>query len=150
MNTLNPEPEQTPTIANQLAIQALLAQSAYALDERLMDTLEECFAADASLQIVIAGADPIDFDGRDTIMGLMRDSADTQTDVRRHVTTNTFFTPTGAERDGELSATSNLTITAVENGAIRLVTSGYYKDTFVQQQGHWKIRLRRIELDMAY
>ncbi len=141
---------KNPDIANQLAIQTLLAQSAYALDERHMDALEACFAADASLQIVIADADPIDFAGRETIMELMRDSADTQTDVRRHVTTNTFFKPTGEEREGELSTISNLTITAVENGAIRLVTSGYYKDTFVQQNGSWLIRVRRIELDMAY
>lgn len=141
---------KNPDIANQLAIQTLLAESAFALDERQMDDLEACFATDAALQIVIAGADPIDFAGRDTIMGLMRDSADTQTDVRRHVTTNTFFKPTGNEREGELSTTSNLTITAVENGAIRLVTSGYYKDTFVQQNGEWKIRLRCIQLDMAY
>lgn len=139
-----------PDIETQLAIRSALARSAYALDERHMDALENGFAPDAQLQIVIAGADPIEFESRDTIMGLMRDSAETQTDVRRHVTTNTFFAPTGKERDGEVSACSNLTITAVENGAIRLVTSGYYKDTFVQHDGDWKIRLRRIELDMAY
>lgn len=139
-----------PDIATQLAIHSTIARSAYALDERQMDDLENCFTADAQLQIVIAGADPISFASRDTIMGLMRDSADTQTDVRRHVTTNTFFQNTGNERDGELSTTSNLTITAVENEVIRLVTSGYYKDTFVQQDGEWRIRVRRIELDMAY
>ena len=135
-------------VSTELAVQHLLARSAYALDERLMDDLEDCFATDARLEIIIAGGDPVVFEGRDNIMGLMRDSAATQTDVRRHVTTNTFLTP---ESDSNsLFATSNLTITAVENGAIRLVTSGYYKDTIVRQEDGLRISVRRIELDMAY
>lgn len=139
-----PQPDQD----TKQAIAEALARSAYALDERLMDELEAGFTTDAVLELVIAGADPIRFDSRDTIMGLMRDAADTQTDVRRHVTTNIFFEDTDSAT--EVRSVANLTITAVETGQIRLVTSGYYKDRFVRQAGQWLIATRRIELDMAY
>ena len=137
-----------PDLETRLAIHEALARSAYALDERQMDVLEAGFAEDARLEVVIAGADPIQFDSRETIMGLMRDSADTQTDIRRHVTTNVFFEDTNAST--EVRCTANLTITAVENGAIRLVTSGYYKDRFVLNGSSWVIAHRVIALDMAY
>jgi len=137
-----------PDLATRLAIHEALARSAYALDERQMDVLEAGFAEDARLEIIIAGAEPIQFDSRDTIMGLMRDSAETQTDIRRHVTTNVFFDDTNSS--DEVRCTANLTITAVENGAIRLVTSGYYKDRFVLVGTDWLIAHRCIALDMAY
>ncbi|MDP5053605.1 MAG: nuclear transport factor 2 family protein [Congregibacter sp.] len=137
-----------PDLNTRLAIQEALARSAYALDERHMVELEAGFAESAQLEIVIAGADPIVFESRDTIMGLMRDAAETQTDVRRHITTNLFFD--AVEPGGTVSCTSNLTITSVENGQIRLVTSGYYKDRFILENDSWLILHRRIELDMAY
>ena len=95
----------------------------------------------------MTGADLLD-EETSRIMELMRDAAETQTDVRRHVATNFFFEPTSSP--DVVQVTSNLTITAVENGLIRLVTSGYYKDTVVQEEGRWCIGKRRIELDMAY
>lgn len=41
-------------------------------------------------------------------------------------------------------------ITAVENGAIRLVTSGLYRDRVRCEAGRWVLAERRIDLDMAY
>ena len=137
-----------PTLETRLAIHEALARSAYALDERQMDALEAGFTEDARLEIVIAGGEPILFESRATIMGLMRDAAETQTDIRRHVTTNLFFDDTNSS--DAVQCTANLTITAVENGAIRLITSGYYKDSFVRDGDTWLIAHRRIILDMAY
>ena len=117
-------------------------------DEREMDVLEAGFTEGATLQIKIAGADPIVFESRDTIMGLMRDAAETQTDIRRHLITNLYFQGTNSQ--GLVECTANLTITSVENGAIRLVTSGYYRDSFEHQNGQWLIAHRCIDLDMAY
>ena len=134
--------------AARIEIHELLARSAHALDQRDLASLEACFAPDATLVIVIAGgAGPLRFEGRDKIMGLMRDSIATQTDQRRHVTTNTMVV---AESGAEVSLVSNLTLTAVEQGAIRLVTSGLYRDRVRRGASGWVLAERRIDLDMPY
>jgi len=135
-------------LEDKLAIQELLARSAYALDERQLEMLADTFSADASLAIDIAGtAGEVLFQGRDAIMGLMRDSMEAQTDQRRHVVTNLFFEALTEDRAAVIS---NITITSVEHGAIRLVTSGLYRDAVFREGDRWRIERRRIELDMAY
>jgi hypothetical protein len=132
----------------KLEVLELLARAAYALDERDLPLLESCFTPDALMVVDIAGGNgPARFDGRERIMGLMRDSMAAQQDKRRHVTTNTIFL---AEQGGEIALVSNLTLTAVEKGAIRLVTSGLYRDRVRQQAGRWMLAERRIDLDMPY
>jgi len=147
---------------SKLAIQELLSRSAYALDERQLDMLQDTFSESAALVIDIAGVDgEVRFDGRDAIMGLMTDSMDEQSDQRRHVVTNLFFESENADR---ATVISNVTITSVapDRQAIRLVTSGLYRDEVVlegstvpeggpaQEGGQWRIASRRIILDMAY
>jgi hypothetical protein len=58
-----------------------------------------------------------------------------------------FFEEVGDERARLIS---NITITSVEHGQIRLVTSGLYRDEVVLHNGDWRIARRRIELDMPY
>lgn len=135
-------------IQDRFSIHDLLMRASYALDVRDMSTLAQCFSADAVLEIRISGTEGEPrFEGREAIMGLMQNAADTQTDVRRHVTTNVLIEATGP---GAANSIANLTLTAVEHGAIRLVTSGYYRDQLVKSGGVWVIRHRRIELDLAY
>jgi hypothetical protein len=113
-----------------------------------MEMLEDTFSAGAALTIDIAGAEgDVSFEGRDAIMGLMRDSMEAQHDQRRHVVTNVFFEQLAGDR---ATVISNVTITSVEHGAIRLVTSGLYRDAVIREDGCWRIAKRRIELDMAY
>jgi hypothetical protein len=132
----------------KLEILELIARSAYALDERDPAMLEACFAPNAVMVIEIAGGSgPARFEGRDRIMGLMRDSMAAQKDKRRHVTTNTIFL---AKSGGEVSLVSNLTLTSVENGSIRLATSGLYRDRVRKPAGRWLLVERRVDLDMAY
>jgi 3-phenylpropionate/cinnamic acid dioxygenase small subunit len=133
---------------NKQEITELLARSAYSLDQRQLEVLEDTFSQGASFVIDIAGVDgEMSFEGRDAIMGLMKDSMAQQSDQRRHVVTNVFFE---SEGDDRAMAISNVTITSVEHGAIRLVTSGLYRDEVVREDGQWRIAGRRIELDMAY
>ncbi len=135
-------------IQDRFSIDDLLMRASYALDVRDMGTLERCFAKNAVLEIHIAGVDGEPrFEGRDAIMSLMRNAAETQTDVRRHVTTNVLIESTGSNT---ATSIANLTLTAVENASIRLVTSGYYRDQLLRDNGNWVITRRRIELDMAY
>jgi 3-phenylpropionate/cinnamic acid dioxygenase small subunit len=132
----------------KLEILELLARSAYALDERDLPLLESCFAPNATLVVEIAGgAGPTRFEGREAIMGLMSDSMAAQPDKRRHVTTNTIFL---AKIGGEIEVVSNLTLTSALNGAIRLVTSGLYRDRVRNEGGHWMLSVRRIELDAPF
>lgn len=133
---------------SKLEIHELLARVAYALDERDVPMLTACFAEDARMVIDIEGVpDEMEFEGRDTIMGLMTASMEEQTDQRRHVTTNIFITD---QSESSATVTSNLTLTGVENGAIRLITSGYYKDSVSRSANGWVFSERRIELDMPY
>ena len=130
------------------AVLELLARSAYALDERHIDMLRDTFSETASFEIDIAGVDGVmNFTGRDAMLGLMTDTMAEQTDQRRHVISNAFFESEGS---AEASVVTNITITSVENGAIRLVTTGLYRDRVVLEGDQWRIAARRIELDMAY
>ena len=132
----------------KLEILELLARAALALDERDLPLLESCFAPNAALSVEIAGgAGPTRFEGRSAVMRLMRDSLAAQRDKRRHVTTNTHFV---AKHGEEISLVSNLTLTSVENGAIRLVTSGLYRDRVRHDGGRWVLAERRIDLDLPY
>jgi 3-phenylpropionate/cinnamic acid dioxygenase small subunit len=133
---------------DKLEIQELLARSAYALDERKLEVLEDTFSESAALVIDITGVDgEVSFEGREAIMGLMQNSMQEQSDQRRHLVTNVFFEAAAGDR---ATAVSNITITSVEHGAIRLVTSGLYRDELVRENGRWRIAARRIELDMPY
>jgi 3-phenylpropionate/cinnamic acid dioxygenase small subunit len=134
--------------SNKLEIIELLARSAYALDQRKLELLENTFSEGASFVIDINGVDgEVAFSGRQAIMDLMTGSMEEQSDQRRHVVTNVFFETEGDQR---AMVVSNVTITSVENGAIRLVTTGLYLDEVVLEDGNWRIGARRIELDMAY
>lgn len=135
-------------LETKLDVLELLARAAYALDERDLVMLEACFAPSASMEVRVAGGgDPARFAGRDEIMRLMRDSMAAQQDKRRHVTTNTLFL---AKHGGELSLVSNLTLTSVEKGAIRLVTSGLYRDRVRKDAARWVLVERHVVLDMPY
>jgi len=135
------------TLEQKLNIHELLGRAALAYDERDMATLEAGLATNANMSMRIAGGDLIGpFEGRDAIMKLFTDSMATQTDVRRHVVSNIFFDESGAHP----VAISNLTLVATENGEIQLLTAGIYRDTMVQEGGHWCIANRHIELDKSY
>ena len=134
-------------VEQKLAIHELLGRAALAYDERDLPTLEAGFTADASLSMRIAGGDLIGpFEGREAIMKLFTDSMAEQSDVRRHVISNIFF-----EESGEHPVVvSNLTLVATEDGEIKLLTAGIYRDTLALVDGDWCISRRHIELDKPY
>ncbi len=136
------------TLEDRLAIHEFLARAAYAYDVRDVALLESGFAPDATLTMRVAGGDLIGpFEGREAIMGLMTGSMAEQTDVRKHVISNVFID----EHDGEVSATSFLTLIATEDGETRLLSVAIYRDTLVRgDAGAWLLARRHIELDNAY
>ena len=130
------------------AILELLARAAYGFDEGDVEMLRNIFTEEASFVINTAGVNGnAVYKGHQAIMALQTDALEMQTDKRRHVVTNTFFTN---ESDSKATAVSNVIITSVENGAIRLVTSGIYRDEVVREEGQWRIASRNLDLDMSY
>ncbi len=131
----------------KLEIHELLSRAAYAFDVQDMALLEGCFAADAEFRMRIADGDIIGpFEGRAAVMKLFKDSIEVQTDMRRHVISNIFFT----REDGQPEVLSNLTLIATENGEIQLLSAALYTDTVVHEDGQWKILNRFIQLDKSY
>ncbi|WP_158734747.1 nuclear transport factor 2 family protein [Alteribacillus sp. YIM 98480] len=133
---------------DKLAIHELLSRASYGLDERNIDMLSGCFAEDAVMTLRIADGDMIGpFDGHQSIMKLMKDSMETQTDKRRHVTSNLFFED---ESETNAKAISYLTLFATENGVIKLLTTGIYRDEVVKTADGWKLKKRHLDLELPY
>lgn len=130
------------------AIEALLNTAALSLDERDLETMENCFAKDVQLMIRIRSSgveEPMD--GRDALMALVRDRLAEQQDRRRHVLSNLTVTPDGP---GRARAVSYLTLIAVQDGNADLISTGCYRDLVECRHGQWVIAERDIELDLPY
>ena len=135
------------SVEQKLEIHELMSRAAYAYDERDTAMLEACFAPDAAFTMRIAGGDLVGpFEGREAIMGLMLGSMEEQTDVRRHVVSNLFFTSAGEQPE----VVSNLTLLATEKGEIQLLSAGVYRDKVAHDGEGWVIVQRHIDLDKPY
>lgn len=135
-------------VADKLLIQELLNRASYGLDIQNLEQIKACFTPDASMIVNIAGGTVFGpFEGRETIMKLMSDSIDAQTDVRKHVISNLFFEE---EADTTARTISNLTLFGTENGDVRLITTGFYHDQLIKVDGQWRIAVRQLDLDLPY
>ena len=87
------------------------------------------------------------FEGREAIMGLLNAALDAQTDTRRHIISNFLF-----EEEGDDTATciSQIVLAATENGEIRLITSGIYRDVVVKTGDSWQISDRLLNLELGF
>ena len=133
---------------DNLKISELLSRAAYALDERDVDMLSACFSEEANFTMRIAGGDMIGpFEGRESIMKLMTDSMDQQTDKRRHVVSNIFFE---SSEGNNVSVVSNLTLFATENEEIQVLSAGVYHDQVVKRDNNWELHQRHLDLDKSY
>jgi len=135
-------------MADKHAVTELLNQAGVAYDTADTDFLREMFVNDgAQFEMTIAGGDVIPFEGKANIGKLFADSLEEQTDQRRHVITNIYFTD---EADSSVTAISYLVLIAVENGALNVLSTGIYTDNCVLQVSAWKIQKRRLDLDLPY
>ena len=99
-------------MADKQAVTELLNRAGVAYDTADTDFLREMFVDDgAQFHMTIAGGDIIPFEGKETIGKLFSDSLEEQTDQRRHVITNIYFTD---ETDDSITAISYLVLIAVE------------------------------------
>lgn len=132
---------------DRAAVENLLNRYSLAYDLPDLALMESVFTKDAVFSLVIAGGDPISFEGRDAIMKLMNDSLSQQTDQRRHINSNLIIEGT----DGDVTRTTHyLTLVATENGEISLLSAGVYHNEIVEQDGELKLQNLHLELDKAY
>ncbi len=127
----------------------ILGKASWGYDEADPDLIASCFTEDArmALQIGRGAALVGPFEGRAAIRALHADSMAAQTDQRRHNLSNTWI-----EKESADAATviSNLTLLSIEGGAIRVLSSGWYRDQFVRRDDGWLIADRFLYLDLPY
>ena len=135
-------------MADKQAVTELLNRAGVAYDIADTDFLTNMFVDDdAQFHLTIAGGDVIPFEGKEAIGKLFTDSLTEQTDQRRHCITNIYFKN---ETDDAVTAISYLVLITVEDGELNVVSSGMYTDGCVNVGGEWKIRKRRLDLDLPY
>lgn len=135
-------------MADKQAVTELLNRAGVAYDTADTDFLRDMFVDDgAQFHLTIAGGDLIPFEGKENIGKLFSDSLEEQTDQRRHVITNIYFTD---ETDDSITAISYLVLITVEDGELKVISSGIYTDDCVLVDGEWKLKKRRLDLDLPY
>jgi hypothetical protein len=130
-------------------IENTLHRAAWGYDEDDVDLIAAQFTESASMTMQIGrDGDTIGpFEGREAIRKLHADSLAAQTDQRRHNFSNLII---DKETDDSASTTANLTLLSIENGAVKVLSSGWYRDEMVREGENWLIRSRHIYLDLPY
>ncbi|WP_219413518.1 nuclear transport factor 2 family protein [Pseudonocardia nigra] len=130
-------------------IENVLGRAAWGYDENDVDLIAAQFTENSTMTLQIGrDGDTIGpFEGREAIRKLHADSLQSQTDQRRHNISNLLITKETAD---EASTTSNLTLLSIENGAVKVLSSGWYRDELVREDDGWRIRTRHIYLDLPY
>ncbi|RTL68253.1 MAG: nuclear transport factor 2 family protein [Pseudonocardiaceae bacterium] len=130
-------------------IENTLGRASWGYDEDDVDLIAAQFTETASMTMQIGrDGDTIGpFEGREAIRKLHADSLVAQTDQRRHNLSNLVIT---AETADSASTTANLTLLSIENGAVQVLSSGWYRDDLVRSGNVWLIASRHIYLDLPY
>lgn len=130
-------------------IENVLNRYSIAYDENDMAEMADTFTEDAVLSMRIGDGDLIGpFEGKEAIMKLMVDSLASQTDQRRHVTTNLAV----RREDADSAAVSSyLTLISVANGTATLLSTARYDDELRREaDGAWRFSKRHVQLDLPY
>lgn len=130
-------------------IENTLHRAAWGYDENDVALVAAQFTENASMTLQIGrdGALVGPFEGREAIRKLHADSLASQTDQRRHNFSNLII---DKETDDSASTVANLTLLSIENGTVRVLSSGWYRDEMVRHGEDWLIQTRHIYLDLPY
>jgi 3-phenylpropionate/cinnamic acid dioxygenase small subunit len=140
--------QQEAGMADKQAIAEILGRLAWAYDSGNLDYFEATYAKDGRFTVTIAGMGQVgDYRSIETVMGLYRNAKSSQSDVRRHVITNIFFTE---ETATSATVVSYLTLIATKDGLTKTLTAGVYTDKFVLIGGAWRLQHRDLALDAPY
>jgi ketosteroid isomerase-like protein len=130
-------------------IENVLGRASWGYDENDVDLIAAQFTESATMTMQIGRDGDVigPFEGREAIRKLHADSLAAQTDQRRHNLSNVVLVE---ESPDTATTTSNLTLLSIENGAVRVLSSGWYRDDLVKSGGEWLIATRHIYLDLPY
>lgn len=133
----------------RVEIENTLYRAAWGYDENDVDLIAAQFTENAVLALQIGrDGEPIGpFEGREAIRRLHADSLAAQTDQRRHNFSNLRIDELS---EGSVRTHANLTLLSIENGAVRVLSSGWYRDDLVRHGESWLIQDRYIYLDLPY
>jgi hypothetical protein len=135
-------------MADKQGITEILGKMGWAYDTGHLDFLETVFTDDARFTISIAGMGQVgDYQSKGTVMGLYRGAKASQTDTRRHVVSNIFFSEDTATT---ATVTSYLSLFVKNADGVKLLSTGEYTDKFVLSGGAWKLQHRDLFLDAPY
>ena len=138
----------TDDMDSRLSITETLIRYAWGYDTRDLDLMGGTFARDGIFHIVLDGQPGWGpYVGRESIVRWLAEVMATQSDQRRHCVSNFMFRELSADR---ATVDSYLLLTAVEDGKIRLVCSGTYRDEMVKESGNWLIRRKNLRLDNSF
>jgi len=131
------------------ALENVLNRYSIAYDDNDMAEMADTFTDDAVLTMRIADGDLIGpFEGKEAVMKLMTDSLASQSDQRRHVTTNMVVRK---ETDDSALVSSYLTLVQVKDGAAKVLSTARYDDELRREgDGAWRFTKRHIQLDLPY
>jgi uncharacterized protein (TIGR02246 family) len=131
------------------ALENVLNRYSIAYDDNDMAEMADTFTDDAVLTMRIADGDLIGpFEGKEAVMKLMTDSLASQSDQRRHVTTNMVVRK---ETDDSAVVSSYLTLVQVKDGAAKVLSTARYDDELRREgDGAWRFTKRHIQLDLPY
>ena len=128
-------------------IENTLHRYALGLDDGDLTLVEGTFTPDAVLTLQVAGGEVTGpFQGREAILGMMRDAAHSQDDQRRHVTSNVIVDVRGDDAE----SVSYLTIFSAQDGVLTALSTGKYEDKLVRTDAGWQLSQRHIALDLPY
>lgn len=137
-----------PVNLDRLTILERLNRYAWGYDAQDAGMLKDCFTSDATfLMYLEAGKEWGPFRGRDLIVDWMCSVKRTQSDQRRHSITNVLFDDLADER---ATVRCVLVLTAAENGAVRLITSGWYRIAVRKERQAWRIGKLELFLDAPF
>lgn len=133
---------------DRLMIIETLNRYAWGYDTRDLSLMGASFAHDGSFHILLDGTDGWGpYTGREAIVGWLAEVMSQQHDQRRHCVTNIIFRELGA---ATALVDSYLCLTAVENGALRVVCTGTYRDEMRKHGGRWSIQRKVLRLDNPF
>jgi 3-phenylpropionate/cinnamic acid dioxygenase small subunit len=136
------------TAGDRQAIEQLLSSYGFHHDARDFDALGDCFTQDATYTLVVVAGETIGpRQGSAEIVEQIRLFKSRQTDQRRHVITNFLFDQVTAART---RVRSYVTVIAVSDGALEVVTSGVYTDIVVRTEHGWRILEKTLRLDKDF
>lgn len=133
---------------DRLMIIETLNRYAWGYDSRDLELLGSTFAVSGSFTVELAGSDGWGpYTGRSQIVEWLAGIMQQQTDQRRHCISNFIFRTLLAD---SAIVDSFLSLTAAENGTVRLVCTGTYRDEMVKTGGEWLIQRKLLRLDNPF